>query len=195
MPSCRTSRRAAEWFRACRLTLLGCCLLCAAAAPSRAQVPEQPLRWWGVFDLGAGNLHREIAGVSEATIRFYMDVAGGFVVHPQLLVGVEASGWLIEPGDLQDPRRGAAVSPIFLMARIYPSKMSSFHLRVGGGVVNDWRNRTGSSDWGSGFEIGAGYDVRLGRHVFLTPFATYVGGRIGDLPFHAFTAGAGVTMR
>jgi hypothetical protein len=40
-------------------------------------------------------------------------IEGGLAVTPQLLVGVEASGWLIEPGNLDDPTKGRAISRYF----------------------------------------------------------------------------------
>ena len=47
-------------------------------------------------------------------MRFYLDLAGGLVVHDQFLLGVQAGGWLLEAADPEDPTRGAAVSPLFL---------------------------------------------------------------------------------
>jgi hypothetical protein len=94
----------------------------------------------------------------------------------------------------QDPR-GAAISPLFVTARIYPSKMSTFHLRVGGGFVNAWSNPAGTSSWGSGAEAGVGYDVRVRRRLYITPFAMFFGGKAGEVDLRAITVGAGCTWR
>jgi hypothetical protein len=166
-----------------------------AAGPADAQSAGKPLRWWFGASLGAGGLRREIADAREDKVRFYLDLAGGLVVHDQFLLGVQAGGWLLEATDPADPTRGAAVSPLFLTARIYPSEKSTFHLRFGGGFVNDWNNNVDSSQWGSGFEVGAGYDIRAARHVYITPFTAYFQGRVGNLHLRAITAGAGVTFR
>jgi hypothetical protein len=118
------------------------------------------------------------------------------VVTPQLLLGVEASGWLLETANLADPARGSAISPVFVTARLYPSKMSSFHVRLGGGFINAWDNAPAGTDhWGAGWEAGVGYDVRVGGRHHITPFLLYSRGRAGDLDVSAVTFGAGYTRR
>ena len=171
-------------------------LLPGARRASAAGPGDPPGLFWFGCDLGAGQLNRSTADVSESKLRFYLGLEGGFAVTPQLLVGIQASGWLIEPGDYWDPTKGRAISPIFVTARIYPSKFSTFHIRLGGGAMNAWDNAVGGFDrWGSGWEVGAGYDLnRGGRHHF-TPFALYTQGRIDDLDLHALTFGVGYTWR
>ena len=177
------------------LTMAG--LLALGARPARADGPgDPPGRWWFGVDLGAGQLERSVPGVSESKLRFYASFEGGVAVHPQLLLGVETGGWLIEPSDLWDPTRGAAISPMFVTARIYPSEMSTFHVRLGGGAINAWDNAPEGTDrWGTGWEAGVGYDVRLGRRHHITPFVLYARGHAGGLDISAVTFGAGYTWR
>ena len=183
-------------------------ILIAASSTWAAGPGDPPGRWWFGVDLGAGQLQRSAPGFAESKVRFYASIEGGVAVTRQLLFGVEGSGWLLEPSQYGtscalwleppgcwDPTTGAAISPLFVTARIYPSKMSTFHFRVGGGLVNAWNNPTGTSNWGTGWEAGVGYDVRLqGRH-HLTPFVLYSHGRAADLDISAVTFGAGYTWR
>ena len=167
-----------------------------SAHPAWAAGPgDPPGRWWFGVDLGAGQLQRSVPGVSESKLRFYASIEGGVAVTPQLLFGVETGGWLLQASDYWDPTQGAAISPLFVTARIYPSKMSTFHLRIGGGLVNAWSNPTDTSNWGTGWEAGVGYDVRLGGRHHITPFVLYSGGRVGELDIRAVTVGAGYTWR
>lgn len=168
-----------------------------SARPASAAGPgDPPGRLWFGADLGAGQLQRSEPGVSETKVRFYASIEGGFAVTPQLLVGVEASGWLIEPGDLYDPTKGRAISPVFVVTRIYPSKFSTIHIRLGGGYLSAWDNSPdGVCRSGTGWEAGVGYDVRLGGRHHLTPFVLYTGGRMDDLDVRAITVGAGYTWR
>ncbi len=166
-------------------------------SPASAAGPGDPpgLFWFGC-DLGAGQLTRSVADASESKLRFYFSLEGGFTVTPQLLIGVEASGWLLQAGDYWDPTKGRAISPIFVTARIYPSKFSTFHLRLGGGLMNAWDNAIDGSDrWGTGWEAGAGYDVVLGGRHHVTPFVLYTQGHMDDLDVHALTFGVGYTWR
>ncbi len=181
--------------RIIRLAMVG--LLFVAARPAWAAGPgDPPGRWWFGFDLGTGDLRRSAPGASESKLRFYANFEGGVVVTPQLLVGVEAGGWLIQPSDWWDPTRGAAISPMFVTARIYPSKMSTFHVRLGGGLIDAWDNALPDSDQiGAGWEAGLGYDVRIGGRHHITPFVIYSRGRAGGLDISAVTFGAGYTWR
>lgn len=182
--------------RLCATWMMGAVMLLATASVARAAGPgDPPGRWWFGVELGAGQLHQTVLDFSQDSVRFYANFAGGVTVNPQLLVGVEIGGWLLEASDWEDPYRGAAISPLFVTARIYPSEMSTFHLRLGGGLVNAWDNAWGTSDWGTGFELGAGYDVRVGSRVYVTPFATFFDGKIGELDVRAFTAGVGFNWR
>lgn len=178
------------------LAALGLVLL--AARPSLAGQPREPVRWWVGADFGAGGLRQTVPGVFDETRpRFFMTFDGGLAVTPQFLIGAEVGGWLIRAGEPYNYDSGAGVMLVFATARIYPSKMSAFHIRLGGGAVNDWDASPdgNSSFWGTGWEIGAGYDVKVGRRVYLTPFIAYYSSRVEGIDQRAVTGGLGVVWR
>lgn len=192
---CTHTMTGAGFSRLIGMTVLG--LLLAGARPASAAGPgDPPGRWWVGLDLGAGQLRRSLPEVSESKPRFYFSLEGGVTVTPQLLVGLEVGGWLLQAENPDDPTRGAAISPLFVTARIYPSKMSTFHIRLGGGSINAWNNAVDAVDqWGTGWEAGFGYDVQIrGRH-HITPFVLYSRGSVGQLDISAVTVGAGYTWR
>ena len=80
-----------------------------------------------------------------------------------------------------------------------PSKMSAFHVRLGGGWVDNWESTYEYSydTGGLGWEIGAGYDMKVGRRFYLTPFVAYSVGKIGDMNMDqsALTGGLGFVWR
>lgn len=175
-------------------------LVLLAAPPAWAQIETEPARWWAGLDLGAGRLRQTIPGWwDDTTPRFFFGLSGGVVVTPQLLVGAELSGWLIRAGEFYGPDQGAGVMQVFATARIYPSKMSAFHVRLGGGWVDNWESTYDSSydTGGLGWEIGVGYDMKVGRRIYLTPFVAYYVGRIGDMNMdqRALTGGLGFVWR
>jgi hypothetical protein len=182
-----TSRK----FRNAALCLAALGLVLLAARPARAGQPGERVRWWVGADFGAGGLRQTVPGVFDETQpRFFMTFDGGVAVSPQLLIGAEVGGWL-------NYDSGAGVMLVFATARIYPSKMSAFHIRLGGGAVNDWdASPDGNlSFWGTGWEIGVGYDVRVRRHIYLTPFLAYYSSRVEGMDQSAITGGLGIVWR
>jgi hypothetical protein len=185
------------------LTALG--LLAVSALPLGAAEPLQSSQWWGTFELGAGQLDRTMPGFSDNSARFYLGLGGGMAVDPHLLLGIEASGWLIQAENANDPTKGAGISRVFAVARIYPQPTSTFHFEIGAGSITGWDNSpwnlnhtgspSGSSRNGSGWEAGIGYDMMFGTHAAFTPFLRYSSGTAGNLKMSAVTLGVGLTWR
>lgn len=185
-------------FRNAALCLAALGLVVLAPRPARAGQPGEPARWWAGADFGAGGLRQTVPGVfDDTTPRFFVTFDGGVAVTPQLLIGAEVGGWLIRAGELYNYDSGAGVMLVFATARIYPSKMSAFHIRLGGGAVNDWDASPAGdlSAWGTGWEIGVGYDVRVRRQVYLTPFFAYYSSRVEGMDQSALTGGLGIVWR
>jgi hypothetical protein len=180
-------------------------LFAASALPLGATEALRSGQWWGTFELGGGQLDRTMPGFSDTSARFYLGLGGGLAVDPHLLLGIEASGWLIQAENANDPTKGAGISRVFAVARIYPQPASTFHFEIGAGSITGWDNSpwslnhtgspSGSSRNGSGWEVGIGYDVMCTTHAAITPFVRYSSGTAGNLKMSAVTLGAGLTWR
>jgi len=156
--------------------------------------------WWTALNFGAGALSQAGDGIHQHDTPGFLGVEGGYVVHPQFLVGIELSGWLLESSNTQNPSVGEGIMQAFLTTRYYPLPNSGLFLKFGSGYVNHWNNRQGESQRLSGWGLttGAGYDVLLTDSFpvlpFLTPFITYSFGEAGNLNHNAITGGIGVTL-
>ncbi len=166
----------------------------AAGVPASGPLDVGHLFFAG--DLGVGQLRRSGGGFDDDQARFYMAGSGGFAVSSRVLLGLEIGGWLVEAGDIDDPGRGAGVAKLFVTGRVYPFRMSGFHVRAGAGAVNAWENAPDGIDaWGAGWEAGIGYDVSLTYSQHITPFLVYSRGSAGAVRVRAVTLGVGYTWR
>jgi hypothetical protein len=156
--------------------------------------------WWTALNIGAGALSQSGGGINQDNTTSFLGIEGGYVVHPQFLVGIELSGWLQESSNTQDPSVGEGIMQAFLTTRYYPLPDSGFFLKFGSGYVSHWNNRQGEPRrlTGWGLTAGGGYDVLLTESLpvlpFVTPFITYSVGDAGDLHHNAITGGIGLTL-
>lgn len=163
-------------------------------APVRADTESAGGAWAGL-DLGAAQVQRRAGSLRDDRGRFYMGLAGGWVVHERLLLGAELSGWLVQAGNLNDPSRGAGISRVFAVARWYPGARSGLFVHVGAGSLTGWDNAPGAPRRrGSGWELGGGQALGpspLGGTI--VPFLRLGGGKAGNLKVQAVTLGLGLT--
>jgi hypothetical protein len=165
-----------------------------------AESPVERKTWWAALNFGAGALSQSGGGINQDDTPGFLGFEGGYVVHPQFLVGIELSGWLLEKSNTQDPSVGEGLMQAFLTTRYYPLPDSGLFVKFGGGYVSHWNNRPGEprrlSGWG--LTAGGGYDVLLTESLpvlpFVTPFVTYSFGEAGDLNHNAITGGIGLTV-
>ena len=153
--------------------------LCAAASAARAQYPQRRDGFWIGFGLGYGT-----ATVSCDNCNFGPRTGGvsaflklGGAPSRNLLIGGAINGWAHSDGSATETVTNATAS-IYL----YPRRRSGFFVTGGLGVSNYHVNSDPSWDGtGWGLTAGAGYDLRFGRDVSLTPVVNYFWGGVGDV--------------
>ncbi len=136
--------------------------------------------FWGDIDIGFGrlNLAPDVAP-NHGDTRFYFALAGGYTVHPQLQLGVEAGGWNIEFGNPWDSTRGEGVMQLFAVARYWPTPNSGLFIKAGLGNVSHWNNASGSADGhGAGYCVGLGYELSRFGGTDTYWFLNYNAGRV-----------------
>jgi hypothetical protein len=157
--------------------------------------------FWGNIDIGFGNLQRtpDLAPADTGT-HVYLALAGGYTLHPQLQLGVEAGGWSISAADGWKSDTGEGLRQLFALVRYWPTESSRLYLSVAGGSVVHWNNAPGTDNGnGSGYTVGLGYEIvryaALGTQLFLAYSAGSitgykpVGGEAQGEDYSALTAG------
>lgn len=117
--------------------------------------------FWGSVDIGFGSLHLDpsVAAASTGT-RFYLGLSGGYTVHPQLQLGLEASGWNIRASNLWDSNKGEGLMQLFAVARYWPTTDSKLFIKMAAGNVSHWNNDSGATKGtGNGYTLGLGYEL------------------------------------
>lgn len=170
-------------------------LLLAGAAVVAAEETQRS-GFWGGLGVGAGYVERSNAGLESGNGDFYLGLTAGYAVHPQILAGLELSGWNQQATDRYDPAKGEGLMQVFLISRLYPVKQSNLFAKVGGGWVRQWvnspRGKSALDGWGA--TLGVGYDVALGDNWAVTPFFNFGFGETEDQKHQAFTLGIGISF-
>lgn len=153
---------------------------------------------WAGIDVGFGHIERSFGETQEDDNNLFLGFTIGYTLNPHFLIGVELSGWLFEPSDLNYPERGGeGLSQVLLVTRYYPSRKSGLFAKIGGGYVSHWNSRPGEpqrkSGWGLNF--GGGYDVLLNSNWSITPFLSYSFGDADNQEHEALTVGIGFTWQ
>ncbi len=181
-------------------------LMCAAAlfalvlAPglARAQEPAPSRPVWAEVSIGGGPLHRVVFGSADDPGHVSVAGGGGYVIDQHLLVGFQAGAQAALGGP--DDAPGGLNLSLLAVAKIYPSKMSGFHVRLGAGllVMKD-ETFTHESDenalFGAAWEAGLGFDVRLRGDWCLGPFVTFRRSAASGLREDSLTVGLAWTDR
>lgn len=181
-------------------------VMCAAAlsalllAPgsARAQEPAPSRPMWVDLSIGGGPLHRVAFGSADDPGHVSVAAGGGYVINQHLLVGFQAGAQAALGGAESAP--GGLNLSLLAVARIYPSKMSGFHLRLGAGVLV-MKDETFSHEsdenalFGAAWEAGLGFDLRLRGRGCLGPFVTFRGSAASGLREHSLTVGLAWTDR
>jgi hypothetical protein len=153
-----------------RLLAIG--LACAIGGPLAAQeeTGAHPHRgFWIGFGLGGGvNLSEGLDGQQLGGGGFYFRLGG--TPSQKVLLGFESIGWARELNGATVGRGNGS----FVM-QFYPSERGGAFLKGGVGFSTISRatvsgnTTTATSESGFGLTLGAGWDVRLGRNIYLVP--------------------------
>jgi hypothetical protein len=152
--------------------------------------------FWGGIDVGAGYVERSVGSLESDGTDIYMGFKAGYTLHPQVLAGLELSGWNQQATDRDDDTKGEGLMQVFLISRLYPMRDSNLFAKVGGGWLRQWVNGpTGKSTLdGWGATVGVGYDYSLGENWAVTPFLNYSFGKAEDQKHQAVTLGVGLSF-
>ena len=127
--------------------------------------------FWGALTLGAGveqvDFEDDGLGYSDHLTRPAGSVRLGGTLSRHWRLGAEFGSWVNEDGPLMETVGGAS-----LITQFYPGRRAGFFLKGGLGfgrsaVEDDFGSDV--EDYGFVGTLGVGWDVRLGRHVFLVP--------------------------
>ena len=172
------------------------------------EVPEpSPVReigrsgFWLGLGLGAGGESFDLqpsVGYSDLLYKPTVSFRLGGTVSQHLRLGAEVLSWINEVG----PAVESLSSGLFI-AQYYPWSGAGLYLKGGVGIGRNAVNfEDGYSEWDTGFAalIGAGYELRLGRRLFLNPSIDLVGHRydnsfIGDYRERLVNFGLGIVLQ
>jgi hypothetical protein len=154
--------------------LAGLLLTSLVTVPLAAQDERTHKGFWIGFGLGAGvNLP---AGLDDKSLwggNGYLRLGG--TPKQQLLLGGEVIGWTVDNRNVTLNRGNA-----HFVAMYYPSAKSSFYLKggIGGASIgresNAGSTRTTTTKGGFGAGAGLGYEIRIGRNIYLVPAADFL---------------------
>ncbi|MEO8452022.1 MAG: outer membrane beta-barrel protein [Gemmatimonadota bacterium] len=127
----------------------------------------------------------------------------GGTVSPNFRLGGELTSYVNSFTNGAGYRTTEYVGGLFLIGQYYPIRDAGFFIKGGGGLTRsgaDVSGGQGTSEDGFGFTAGAGYEIRLGRAIYLTPTVDWFNHRSGqqgqpDLLEHVFSVGIGFTIQ
>jgi hypothetical protein len=188
-----------------RIAAAGLLAALALSQPARAQDATLRGPWLGAgIGTASAAVNCDICnGERNGALSGYL--AGGFTLSRSLRAGAELNAW-------RDQTAGVTQRLILYGASLYwvPNPTASWHLKGGIGVLN-YRASTDDDDEdpleasNPALQLGAGYDVRAGSKVWLSPFANLIVSTSGNLTsgnsivtdasFSLMQVGAAVTWR
>jgi outer membrane protein with beta-barrel domain len=161
--------------------------LLGVASTAQAQYPQRRDGVWIGFGLGYGSSNVACnncdSGVRIGGVSGFLKVGGS--PSRNVLIGGAVNGWSHSDAGFTETMANVTAS-IYL----YPAIRSGLFLTGGLGVSGYHANTFPSSDGtGWGFTAGAGYDIRVGRDVSLTPVVNFVYGALEDFDVPATGGG------
>jgi hypothetical protein len=169
-----------------RTLVLGACSLLAASTALAQQ--DRPVgSWWFGADAGYAALSESYTGEASRDGRFTLNLRGGVVAMPRLLVGGELGGFLLESGNFEDPAKGRGISQIFGVVQYYlGERRAGFYMKAGGGFARFWGSHpTDVNQGGTGVSLAVGYDILTRESGGWGPVLSYTTGSIGSADYNA----------
>jgi hypothetical protein len=157
-------------------------LIVGLLIPASETFAQRPQTREGVnisFGFGGGSAGIDCSGCQtsrQSGTLFYFNVGG--TINRRLTLGGELNGFGYSSRNEDD-----TIGSLMAVAHFYPAPAIGFFLVGGAGLTSmslDNRvDRVNVTSTGGGVQIGAGYDVRLGRSFSLTPYVSFVQGIAG----------------
>ncbi len=179
-----------------RMTTLFALMLLVASGLG-AQRPQARSGFWINLGVGGGSLGCE--NCDERTSAVSGQLALGGTLSDRVLLGGSINSWTKQEGGIT-----FNASTVTAMVRFYPSATGGFFLSGGLGVATSaanidigsfgFENTLFIEDNGVGALIGAGYDIRVGSNVSITPFFNGYGMNMDGGNLNVVQAGVGVTI-
>jgi Autotransporter beta-domain len=160
--------------------------LLALSSTAMAQGAAHPRQGFTIsFGLGGGSagLSCEVCSTDrENGLSGYLRIGGA--VRPNLIVAGESHGWTKSEGTTT-----ATIGYLTAVAQWYPNASGGFHVSGGLGMgmfnMEDTDPTFGGTleSVGVAYQLGAGYDWRVGRNFSLTPYLNFLGMGGGEPKF------------
>ncbi|HEY5939943.1 MAG TPA: hypothetical protein VIT87_03930 [Gemmatimonadales bacterium] len=137
--------------------------------------------FWLGLGLGAGGESYDLqpgSGYSNVLYRPTISVRLGGTVSQHLRLGGEVLSWINQNGPATE-----SVSSGLFVAQFYPAASTGFYLKGGLGIGRnavDFEDGSGVGDTGFAGLVGAGYELRVGRRLYLNPVIDFVGQQYSD---------------
>ncbi len=152
---------------------------------------------------------REAGGWGDENVQPAVWLGLGGTVNPHLRLGGEINAWVWDHRDREtDYRLTDYLAGALLTGQFYPSARNGLYLKGGLGLSRSGTNVEGGvgvGETGFAYLVGAGYEIRLGRSVFLTPAINLMNhrsnpdpgdpGGLGTMHERVVTFGVGLTVQ
>lgn len=162
-----------------------------ASGVASAQRPQTRQGFWIGFGFGGGSagiscdIDPECANLTRET-GFTGHLKIGGTLTPKVLLGGESTGWTKKESGVTSQLGNLAAA-----AYLYPAPATGFFVK-GGPSFSYFREDDGTDEatgTGFGFMIGAGYDIRVGTNISITPVASFYWGSIGEVDLSGSVTG------
>lgn len=185
-------------------------LLALVPSVAEAQTPEGLVEvresaprkgFWLAFGLGAGGESYDLrpsTGYSDVLYRPTISLRLGGTVSQHLRLGGEVLSWINEVGPAVE-----SLTSVLFVAQVYPFSGSGLYLKGGLGLGRnavDFDYGYNEGDTGLAGLLGAGYELRLARRLYLNPAIDLVGHRyqngiVGDYRERLVNFGLGILLQ